>query len=115
DAATAAPRLLTAPAVLVHGVCVAVWVGALLPLILALRHPHAGGGALARFSRVIPYPLALLVVTWLLLAVVQLGRLDALWTTSYGAVLVCKLAAVAVLFALAAANRYRLVPWFETA
>jgi copper transport protein len=113
-AATAAPRLLMAPSVLVHGVCVAVWVGALLPLILALRHPHAGGGALAWFSRVIPYPLALLVITGLLLAVVQLGRLDALWTTSYGAVLACKLAAVAALFALAVANRYRLVPRFET-
>ena len=48
-AATAAPRLLTAPSVLVHGVCVAVWVGALLPLLLAARHPQAGGGALARF------------------------------------------------------------------
>ncbi len=114
-AATAAPRLLTAPSVLVHGVCVAVWVGALLPLLLAVRHPQAGGGALARFSRMIPYPLALLVVTGLLLAVVQLGRLDALWTTSYGVVLACKLAAVVALFALAVANRYRLVPRFEAA
>jgi copper transport protein len=114
-AATAAPRLLTAPSVFVHGVCVAVWVGALLPLILAVRRPHAGGGGLVRFSRMIPYPLALLVVTGLVLAVVQLGRLDALWTTSYGAVLACKLGAVVALFALAVANRYRLVPRFEAA
>src|SRR5262245_10269125 len=114
-AATAAPRLLTALSVLLHGVGVAVWVGALLPLIVAVRHPHAGGGALARFSRVIPYPLGLLVVTGVVLAVVQLGRLEALWTTSYGAVLACKLAAVAALFALASANRYRLVPRFEAA
>ena len=55
----------------------------------------------------------LLVVSGVWLAVVQLGRVDALWTTSYGQVLACKLAAVAVLFALAAANRYRLVPQFE--
>ena len=63
----------------------------------------------------IPYPLALLVVTGLVLAVVQLGRLDALWTTSYGVVLACKLAAVVALLALAVANRYRLVPRFEAA
>ena len=65
---------------------------------------------LARFSRVIPVPLALLVASGAWLAVVQLGRVDALWTTSYGQVLACKLAAVAALLGLAAANRYRLVP-----
>ena len=48
-----------------------------------------------------------------MLAVVQLDRIDALWTTSYGIVLSCKLVAVAVLLALAAANRYVLVPRFQ--
>ena len=41
---------------------------------------------------------------------VQLDRVDALWTTNYGIVLSCKLAAIAVLLALAVANRYVLVP-----
>ncbi len=71
------------------------------------------GAALARFSRVIPLPLALLVVSGSWLAVVQLDRVDALWSTSYGQVLACKLAAVAVLLGLAAANRYWWVPKFE--
>src|SRR4029077_16663909 len=48
--------------------------------------------------------------TGLWLAFIQLGRLDALWSTAYGQVLCCKLSAVLGLIALAAANRYWLVP-----
>ena len=113
-ATTAEPHLLTRPSVFLHGVCVALWIGALLPLIAAVR----GGGrdrALARFSRAIPYPLAVLAITGVTLAVVQLDRVDALWTTSYGIVLSCKLLAILALLALAAANRYALVPRFEAA
>jgi copper transport protein len=111
-ATTAEPRLLTRPSVFLHAVCVALWVGSLLPLMVALRAGHRVG-ALARFSRAIPYPLAILVVTGVALAVVQLDRVDALWTTSYGIVLSCKLVVVLVLLALAAANRYALVPRYE--
>jgi copper transport protein len=63
-----------------------------------------------RFTRAMPLPLAALVVTGAVLAVVQLDRIDALWTTNYGVVLSCKLVAVAALLALAALNRYRLAP-----
>jgi len=58
-----------------------------------------------RFSRAIPLPLAVLVASGFLLAVIQLRRFDALWTTSYGWLLLAKLVAVGVLLALAAANR----------
>jgi copper transport protein len=76
-----------------------------------VREPGRGGdGELARFSRVIPVPLAVLVATGGYLAWVQLDRPDALWTTGYGAVLSGKLAFVLVLLGLAAANRYVLVP-----
>src|SRR5262249_6858415 len=51
-----------------------------------------------------------LVASGIALAVVQLGTLDALWTTSYGLVLVAKLAAVLVLLALGGLNRYVLTP-----
>jgi copper transport protein len=114
-AASAAPRLLTVPSVFLHGICVAFWIGALLPLVLAVRRADDRGRALARFSRAIPYPLVLIVITGGALAIVQVGRLDALWTTSYGIVLSCKLAAVLALLVLAAANRYLLVPRFEGA
>ena len=110
-ASNAAPQLLTRPSVFVHVVCVAFWVGALLPLIAAVKIGE--GGALARFSRVIPYPLAALVVSGGILAVVQLDRVDALWTTNYGIVLSCKIAAVAALIALAAVNRYVFTPRYQ--
>ncbi|MBV8419236.1 MAG: CopD family protein [Hyphomicrobiales bacterium] len=117
-ASTAAPQLLNRPAVFLHVVCVAFWIGSLLPLCLALRSartrgPHAVGAQLERFSHAIPLVIVLLVASGLWLAFVQLDRIAALWTTSYGQLLACKLACVVVLLALAAANRYRLVPKFE--
>jgi copper transport protein len=45
-----------------------------------------------------------------LLAVVQLARFDALWTTDYGRVLAIKLVLVALLLAIALWNRIRLTP-----
>jgi copper transport protein len=109
-ASNAAPQWLTRPSVFVHVVCATFWVGVLLPLIAAVQ---AGkGDTLARFSRIIPLPLAALVLSGAILAVVQLDRLDALWTTSYGIVLSLKLAGVMALLALGALNRYALVPRF---
>jgi copper transport protein len=108
-ASTAEPRLLNRPAVFVHAVGVAFWVGALLPLIALTRSARALE-AFARFSRVIPAPLVLLIGSGAWLAVVQLGRFDALWTTDYGVVLTGKLVLVFVLLALAGANRFWLTP-----
>jgi copper transport protein len=112
-AGTAGPWFVSRPAVFLHGVCVAFWIGALLPLIVLVRGAPAGDRSLARFSRAIPFALGALAATGLLLAFLQLDRFDALWTTDYGSVLFRKLVFVAVLLALAAANRYWLVPRFE--
>jgi copper transport protein len=109
-AATAGPPLLSRPAVFLHGICVAFWVGSLLPLWAIMRDRGRGDGELALFSRLIPLPLAVLIATGAYLAWAQLDRPDALWTTAYGEVLSGKLAAVLALLALAAANRYVLVP-----
>lgn len=107
-ASTTSPQLLSAPSVFIHAVCVTIWVGSLLPLTVTIR---AGDRvALERFSRLIPVPLALLIATGIVLTTVSFDRLDALWTTTYGLVLAAKLAIVLVLLALAAANRYALVP-----
>src|SRR5262249_36636373 len=84
-----------------------------VPLAATVRGGQGGGNALARFSRIIPYPLAALVVTGLTLVVAQLDRVDALWTTSYGLVLSGKLAALCALLLLACANRFLLVPRYE--
>jgi copper transport protein len=107
-ASNAAPQWLTRPSVFIHAVCVAFWVGALSPLIASVRVREVG--ALATFSRLIPIPLAALVVSGAILAVVQLDRVDALWTTSYGAVLSVKIVLVVALLALAAFNRSVLTP-----
>jgi copper transport protein len=118
-ASTAEPRLVSRAAVLLHGVGVAFWVGSLLPLYAAVRAAavrdrRSAGMQLERFSRAIVSALVVLVASGVWLAWVQLGRIDALWTTSYGQVLACKLVCVAGLLGLAAANRYRLVGKFET-
>jgi copper transport protein len=110
-AATASPRWLTAPAVFVHGLALTFWIGALIPLALAMRPPRqAAIDVLFRFSRAIPFAVAALLASGLLLAIVQLERLDALWTTNYGRVLAVKLVLVALLLAIALWNRLYLTP-----
>jgi copper transport protein len=104
-AATAGPELATRPAVFLHGIAVAFWVGSLLPLGATLRRGDSRA-ELLRFSKAIPLPLIVLVATGILLAVVQLERFDALWITAYGATLLRKLVAVCVLLMLGAANRW---------
>lgn len=113
-AATASPRWLTTPAVFVHGVALTFWIGALTPLALAMRGPRQTTvNVLTRFSRAIPFAVAALLASGLLLAVVQLERLDALWTTSYGRVLAFKLVLVALLLAIALWNRLYLTSRIE--
>lgn len=108
-ASTAPPQWATRAAVFLHATGVALWVGALLPLASALRAGSPlGPRVLARFSRLIVYPLAALVLTGLTLAAIQLGDFSALTGTDYGRVLVLKLALVALVLLLAAANRWRL-------
>ncbi|MCX5570457.1 copper resistance protein CopC [Kaistia nematophila] len=106
-AAAADPQLLMRPLVFLHASAIAAWAGALLPLAVALA---AGGGraALARFSVAAPAVFALLFASGAAIAVVQLGSVDALWTTGYGRVLAAKLAAVALVLAIAAHNRFAL-------
>jgi len=112
-ASTADPQLVSRPAVFLHGICIAFWVGSLIPLIAIVRDPQRGNGELTTFSRWIPVPLAVLVATGAYLVWVQLDRPDALWTTGYGEVLSGKLVGVLALLGLAAANRYRLVPHLQ--
>jgi copper transport protein len=118
-ASTAQPQLVSRPTLFLHAVCVAFWIGALLPLALgardaAVRAAPPAISELRRFSNAILPVVVLLLLTGLWLAFVQLDRIEALWTTNYGQVLAGKLAAVIALFALAAANRYWLVPKFES-
>jgi copper transport protein len=109
-AGTVEPRWLTRSAVWLHGVCVAIWIGALFPLLRVIGRPDRGRAALTRFSCLIPYAVAALGLSGATLAIVQLGTIENLWVSQYGIVLGAKLALVLVLLGLAAANRYVLVP-----
>jgi copper transport protein len=106
-ASAAAPQWLTRPAVFVHAVTVAFWVGSLVPLAAALR---ADTAVLAAFSRAIPWAIGPLVVAGAVLAVIQVEQPELLLSTAYGRLLCAKLLLVALLFMLAAWNRYRLTP-----
>lgn len=110
-AATASPQWLTRTAVFVHGVGVAFWLGALLPLAaIGWRGDAPLLRVLQRFSRLAVPVVAVLVLTGLMLAVIELESIGALVQTSYGQILSVKLALVLVLLGFAALNRLYLTP-----
>ncbi|UYO37974.1 CopD family protein [Rhodopseudomonas palustris] len=108
-AATAEPRALSGAAVWLHGVSLALWIGA-LPLAIAVGRRDAAPATLRRFSKAIPLVIVMLLISGVALAAIELGRIDALWQSDYGRVLIAKLALVCVLLALALWNRVRLTP-----
>jgi copper transport protein len=113
-ASAAAPQWLMRPAVFLHAGSIAVWIGALAPLGLALRNGEPGAlPALARFSRFIPAVVAVLVAAGIVLAIVQVEHPRALVETAYGQVLLTKLALLVGLFALASVNRWTLTASVE--
>ena len=110
-ASTASPQWLTRPAVFLHAVGVAYWVGALVPLLAMLHQKSAAlVPALHRFSRGAVPVVGILVLTGLVLAIVQLESFRALIDTRYGWILSIKVTLVILLLGLAALNRFRLTP-----
>ena len=110
-AATAPPQWLTRPAIFLHGIAVAYWVGALLPLLAMAWRPADGLlAAVNRFSRAAMVAVGLLVLTGLALAIVLLESFGTLIETRYGIILSIKTVLVAVLLGLAVLNRLRLTP-----
>jgi copper transport protein len=79
---------------------------------------NAGGGSgldgtlavVGRFSTAAAVSVVLLAIAGLVLGVVQVGSIRGLFTTSYGQLLLVKLAIVVVILAMAGFNRYRLLP-----
>lgn len=106
-ASAAEPQWVTRPMVFLHGVGIAFWTGALIPLGLALaRRTPESGYMLRRFSNTIPLVLALLIIAGMVLAVVQVRNLSALVETAYGAVLLAKLALFVLLLHLPCSIAY---------
>ncbi|MEJ0019662.1 MAG: CopD family protein [Acetobacteraceae bacterium] len=113
-AASADPRWLTGSAIGIHALAAAVWLGAFLPLraLLAGTERQQSGvvAVLRRFSTLAVPAVAVLVVSGMVLAAVQVVRPAALVASTYGVLLLAKLSAVVALIGLAAANRQWLTP-----
>lgn len=115
----ATPEILVIGADLVHLLAGSVWLGGLVALALVLPdlagRGDLGAELLARFSGVGAAVLAVLVVTGPLLAWRIFGSWSALPDAGYGQVLLVKTAAALVVIALAAWNRFALLPRLRSA
>ncbi len=111
-AATAAPRWLMAPVVAVHLAAAAFWLGSLFPLFVIVRAKPAAEAAavVRRFSRLAVIAVAMIVVSGAVTTVVQVGSVEAFFSTAYGNRLLWKLVAFGVLLAIAAFNKFVLTP-----
>src|SRR5262245_30374455 len=99
-----------------HAMAASAWTGGLIVLALLVPGREAGwppallGAVARRFSRLAAACLLIVVLTGVYNAWAQLGAVSALWTSTYGRVLVGKLLLAAVLVWLGAINRYMIVP-----
>lgn len=107
---TGEPRWALAVLLVVHLFAAAFWVGALLPLWRVADEGPSGAATLHRFGKIAAWVVAVLVIVGTIYAWYLSGSPLALVGTAYGAVLVAKIGAVAVLLGLAALNKLRLVP-----
>ncbi len=96
----------------VHVVAVSIWAGGLAALLVGIRGAPSEDKAASvrRFSAVAAPALAVIVVTGVLRAIGGLSTWSQLGSTAYGRSVVTKLALVATIVGLAAANRRRNVP-----
>jgi copper transport protein len=110
----ATPEALVVGADMLHLLTGSIWLGGLVALALTLRDLAERGGVaaqvVARFSALAAGVLVALVAAGSLLAWRIVGSWDALVSTGYGRLLLAKIALGGVAVAIAAWNRYRLVP-----
>lgn len=109
--------MVTSMLLVLHLACVAVWLGAFLPLHRLCRLASDDPAALRelaqtgrRFAHVGSIAVALLLVSGGALAAFLTGSVSAMVTTDYGLALSGKVVLVSGLLGLAALNRFRLVP-----
>jgi putative copper resistance protein D len=101
----------------IHLLAAGAWLGALSAFVVLLRvaprEPETAR-ALADFSAVGMLAVAALVATGLTNAWMVLGGVEPLFSTTYGRLLILKVALFALMLGLAALNRFRLVPALGT-
>lgn len=113
---TAPDRTIAIVSDLVHLGAIALWVGALVPLLVAL--PLLGSardraGLATRFSGLALVAVGAVALSGTVSGWQQVRSVDALTSTGYGQLLLAKVAGFAVLIVLGWANRSRLVPMVE--
>ena len=95
----------------VHLSAASLWVGGLVMLVLVfVGSRELAARAFLGFSRLAPVLIALLLSAGVYLSVLRLPQLSDLWTTSYGQVLLVKLALVAVALAWGGAHHFLVAP-----
>ncbi len=100
------PRILLAA----HVLAVSYWIGALVPLFKIASSPEFSrvGAILKRFGNIAALVVPGLIAAGLILLWLLLGSLEAIFTSTYGRLVLLKLAFVAGLLMLAAINKLRL-------
>jgi copper transport protein len=96
----------------VHISAACLWIGGLIQLVLVVWPllPDARRAALLAFSRLATVCVGLLLLAGVYLAILRLPELNDLWTTSYGQILLVKIALVALAFAWGGLHRLLAVP-----
>jgi putative copper resistance protein D len=96
----------------VHLLGVAFWLGALAPLAIVARGSDLSriAATAARFGAAAVFVVGGLMAAGVTLLWMLLGDFTALWSSTYGRYVICKLAIVACLLCLAAFNKLRLTP-----
>jgi copper transport protein len=97
----------------IHLSAVAVWVGGLVALVLALPVADDRGHLARRFSAVALGAVVAVAVTGTVSGVIEVGSLSALVDTGYGQLLLVKVAGFLVLVGLGWLNRTQLIPAVE--
>lgn len=101
----------------IHLVASTVWFGGLLATVAVLRlrrragEHDAAAEAIASFSTLAGIAAVMVIVTGAVMSWIEVGGLTALTSTSYGQLLLAKIATVAVVLGCAAWNRFRLLPY----
>ncbi len=104
--------LLLHALLMLHLIAIAFWIGSLWPLLRLAdaAEQRRVADLMERFGQLAAYFVVCLLAAGVVLAWLLLDGLVPLFTTSYGRLLLVKLALVGLLLSLAALNKWRLVP-----
>lgn len=103
---------VSAGLIALHLFAIGFWIAALWPLYQQTRHAKINEliETAEKFGRQAMFTVPALILAGLILSIFLVGSITALFTTTYGLVLITKIALVAALLGLAALNKYRFIP-----